>query len=397
MGTVYGLRYDKSYYINKLKEKYGDRFIYDKVDFESTSDYIILICTKHKIEFKIKLSSCLKHKNINCPLCKREKISETKKSNYCGQTTEEFIEKASKVHKNKYDYSKVDMLNRDENGKVCIICPIHGEFWQKPSQHLIGKGCAKCGSKLKTTEQFCREVKLKFGDRYDLSLVDYKNAFTKIKLKCNVCDTVYEVTPHNLLKGRGCPQCEIRNKKERYRLDFDIFKERVNDKFNGKYDLSLVKYVNGKTNIKIICPIHGIFEQTPQMLYKGHGCPYCGQSSLENEIQTLLENNNIYSIFEYRKDWLGKQSLDFYLPDYNVAIECQGIQHFKPTNFGKKSDKRTPMECFEYTIKCDNKKKKLCDKQGVKLLYYSNLGIEYPYDVFEDKDKLLEEIKKNIV
>lgn len=55
------------------------------------------------------------------------------------------------------------------------------------------------------------------------------------------------------------------------------------------------------------------------------------------------------------------------------------------------------MECFEYTIKCDNKKKKLCDKQGVKLLYYSNLGIEYPYDVFEDKDKLLEEIKKNIV
>ena len=57
MGKVYGLRYDKSYYLKKLIEKYGDKFKYDKVEFNSLSDYIILICSKHGIEFKIQLNS----------------------------------------------------------------------------------------------------------------------------------------------------------------------------------------------------------------------------------------------------------------------------------------------------------------------------------------------------
>lgn len=395
MGKVYGLRYDKSYYLKKLIEKYGDKFKYDKVEFNSLSDYIILICSKHGIEFKIQLNSCFKHRNINCPLCKKEKISQTKSVKYYGMSREDFIIKANKKHNFKYDYSKVDLENRDVNGKICIICPIHGEFWQKPNQHLFGKGCAKCGSKQKDTQMFCEEMKQLYGDKYDLSFVQYVNANTHVIIKCNVCGHTYKVTPHNILRGRGCPNCELKNKKIRYCLPFDIFKERVNRIFDEKYDLSLVKYINEKTRVQIICPIHGIFEQTPYMLYKGHGCPYCGQSSLENEIQILLDKNNIKNVYEYRSDWLGRQTLDFYLPEYKIAIECQGIQHFKPINFGNKSDNRTPLECFEYTISSDNKKKRLCDENGVKLLYYSNLCIEYPYEVFEDKNQLLEIIKKN--
>ena len=60
-------------------------------------------------------------------------------------TTEEFIEKAIKVHGNKYDYSKVDYIN--STTKVCIICPIHGEFWQKASDHINNNAsCPKCAS-----------------------------------------------------------------------------------------------------------------------------------------------------------------------------------------------------------------------------------------------------------
>lgn len=58
-------------------------------------------------------------------------------------TTDAFIEKANKIHNNKYDYSKVDFKN--VNTKVKIICPIHGEFEQKPFNHLRGQGCRKCG------------------------------------------------------------------------------------------------------------------------------------------------------------------------------------------------------------------------------------------------------------
>lgn len=55
------------------------------------------------------------------------------------KTTEEFVNEANKIHNGKYDYSKVNYI--DSNTKVCIICPIHGEFWQTPINHLCGKGC----------------------------------------------------------------------------------------------------------------------------------------------------------------------------------------------------------------------------------------------------------------
>lgn len=57
-------------------------------------------------------------------------------------TTQEFIEKAKKVHGERYDYSKVEY--KDAHSKVCIICPIHGEFWQKPNNHTNGQNCPMC-------------------------------------------------------------------------------------------------------------------------------------------------------------------------------------------------------------------------------------------------------------
>jgi very-short-patch-repair endonuclease len=81
--------------------------------------------------------------------------------------------------------------------------------------------------------------------------------------------------------------------------------------------------------------------------------------------------------------------LDFYLPEYNVAIECQGIQHFEPIDFfGGENALKERKEL-------DSLKKKLCDKHGIKIFYYSNCGIEYPYEVYEDLDKLLKEIKEH--
>ena len=56
---------------------------------------------------------------------------------------DKFIERARKVHGDKYDYSKVEYIDYDT--KVCIICPIHGEFWQTPQVHLLSKcGCSYC-------------------------------------------------------------------------------------------------------------------------------------------------------------------------------------------------------------------------------------------------------------
>ena len=59
----------------------------------------------------------------------------------------------------KYDYSKVEYINAKT--KVCIICPIHGEFWQTPYQHLnLKQGCSKCSKNHNyTTEEFIDRAK----------------------------------------------------------------------------------------------------------------------------------------------------------------------------------------------------------------------------------------------
>ena len=79
-----------------------------------------------------------------------------------------------------------------------------------------------------------------------------------------------------------------------------------------------------------------------------------------------MEKNNLEYIWHCKKknlSWLGKQSLDFYLPKYDIAIECQGIQHFEPIEFfgGEKM--------FEYRKNLDRNKLKLCTENNVNLFY----------------------------
>ena len=57
-------------------------------------------------------------------------------------TTEDFIKRARQAHGDKYDYSKTEYITA--HSKVCIICPIHGEFWQGANEHIRLNGCPKC-------------------------------------------------------------------------------------------------------------------------------------------------------------------------------------------------------------------------------------------------------------
>ena len=150
-----------------------------------------------------------------------------------------------------------------------------------------------------------------------------------------------------------------------------------------------MQYVNRNTPIKIICPKHGPFFQTPKSHIRGAGCPMCNNSILEDTITTLLSKNDIPFIPQKAFDWLsfnGTLHLDFYLPDHDIAIECQGIQHFQPVDFWGGE------EGLEQTQKRDAVKKKLCEQRGITLLYFSNLGIKYPYPVIENQGRLFHTI-----
>lgn len=71
--------------------------------------------------------------------------------------SQDFIEKAVKIHKNFYIYSKV--IYKNTHSKVKIICPLHGEFEQSPNRHLYGQGCSQCGGSLQSnTEEFINKA-----------------------------------------------------------------------------------------------------------------------------------------------------------------------------------------------------------------------------------------------
>lgn len=300
-------------------------------------------------------------------------------------TTEEFIEKAKKIHGDKYDYSKVNYINSSTN--VCIICPEHGEFYMTPSNFLSNHNCPGC-SKGNSLKDFIKKADIIHNHKYDYSRVVYTNGRTKVDIVCNK-HGIFRQTPINHVSGRGCPSCNLDNK----RKAFENFLQEAQIIHGNKYNYDLVNYKNNHTKICITCPEHGAFWQRAYDHLKGVGCPKCKNSHLEVEVKNCLISNLIK--FEQQKTWKwltykSNQYVDFYLPDYNIVIECQGLQHFQEIEFFG------GVELYEDTKLRDKNKLDLCTKNGIKVLYYSNLGedFEYPYEVFTDLQNLIDEIKK---
>ena len=123
------------------------------------------------------------------------------------KTTEQFIEEATLIHGNKYDYSKVKYENNKK--PVCIVCPEHGEFWQAPQNHLSQKqGCPLCNhrSYKYTTEEFIQRAREVHGDKYGYSKVVYERKNKKVCIICPEHGEFWQ-SPEKHLSGQGCPKC----------------------------------------------------------------------------------------------------------------------------------------------------------------------------------------------
>ena len=296
-------------------------------------------------------------------------------------TTEEFIKRAKEIHGDKYDYSLVDYKNC--RTKVKIICPKHGVFEQKSSKHLRGQGCPNCNkSKNLTTEEFIKRAKEIHGDKYDYSLVDYKNNYTKVKIKCNTCCDICEQRPDIHLSGAKC-KCSCFEKEiiKKNSLSTEEFIKRAKDIYGDKYDYSLVDYKNNHTKVKIICSKHGVFEQVPASHLNYRGCQRCHQSSGETKIDIWLNKNGFENKFEFQKHFkdcrdINTLPFDFYIPSKNLLIEYNGKQHYF-----KRNDE--DLKSFHKRRHHDWIKRKYAKKHNIKLL-------TIPYW----NDKILEEILK---
>ena len=365
----------KEEFIKDARKKHGDKYDYSKVEYVNSATKVCIICPEPEHgEFWQTPSNHLKDRG--CPKCKVDKIRERLTS-----TKEDFIKKAKKIHGDKYDYSKVDYVN--SKTKVCIICHEHGEFWQEANSHLSGCGCPKCANE--TVGERCRSSKEEFikkankvhKNKYDYSKVQYIGAHTKVCIKCPEHGEFWQ-TPNSHLSGYGCTKCGIENRCEKRTSTKEKFIEKAKEIHGDKYDYSKVDYVNCDTKVCIICHEHGEFWQRPNDHTKGAGCPKCNLSHFERSVMNYLDNMGITYDYQKRFNWLGRQSLDFYLPDYNVGIECQGEQHFFPVDFAGKGVEWACKE-FDKLIERDKCKKTLCEEHGIKLLYFGNTP---NYDTF---------------
>jgi len=165
-------------------------------------------------------------------------------------------------------------------------------------------------SKRLTTFDFINNSKNVHGEKYDYSLVKYINAKTKVKIICKE-HGIFEQNPDNhISKNQGCPICGGTKKS-----NTKAFIIKAKNNHNNKYDYSLVKYINNKNKVKIICPIHGVFEQTPEKHLIGQGCPKC-----VNKNKTTIE---IINDFKKKHGDLYDYSLVDYVNNHTkVKIIC---------------------------------------------------------------------------
>ena len=343
----------KENFIKKANIKHNNRYDYSKVEYIGSEVKVCIICPEHG-EFWMTPHYHLK--GYKCPKCNGKVIDK-----------DSFIKKSKEIHGDKYDYSKVEYKKSIE--KVCIICPIHGEFWQTPHTHIKGAGCPEC-AKIKvadgkriTYDEFIQKAKEKHGDKYDYSKVEYVNEKTPVCIICPEHGEFWQAPRDHIRKGHGCRKCagnEILTTKE-----FIAMAKCVHgDKYNYKQTI----YVRSNKKVCVICSTHGSFYITPNNHLRGKGCPKCKESILERTTRVYLEEQNINYVYEKRFEWLGKQSIDFYLPDYNIAIECQGEQHFKPISFGCQDMKKV-MERYKHIQYLDKNKLVLCQQHNIPIFY----------------------------
>jgi very-short-patch-repair endonuclease len=263
--------------------------------------------------------------------------------------TELFISKAIKIHKNRYDYSKVNYINAKT--KVTIICSEHGDFQQTQSNHLCNYNCQKCAKNFQLeTNSFIEKAKIIHNDKYDYSKVNYINTNIQIIIICKQHGEFTQIPDFHINRKCGCPKCS-----NNVKLDILEFIEKAEKIHGNKYDYSKVEYNNNRNHIIIICKKHGEFSQIPFLHLLKHGCPSCINKTEYKFYEKIKE---FYPTIkrQYKVEWCKNRfclPFDFAIEELKIIIELDGEQHF--TQVSNWSSPETQIENDKYKTVCANK------------------------------------------
>lgn len=194
------------HFILEAKDVHANRYVYDDCVYISARNRVKIICTVHGPFYQWPSD----HLNgSGCPKCGTLSSLTNRKI-----STQDFIDRAIDVHGNRYDYSKTNYIKAHE--KAIITCHVHGEFYQTPNAHVTGHGCPACGNSsareflVYSNREFIKKSRAVHGNKYDYSLVQYINAYQKVKIVC-LKHGMFEQIPSKHLQGHGCRACSRRN------------------------------------------------------------------------------------------------------------------------------------------------------------------------------------------
>ena len=264
-------------------------------------------------------------------------------------TTEEFIEKARQVHGDKYDYSKVEYKKAQE--KVCIICPEHGEFWQKPYNHLNGNNCPECVRNIWTTEKFIEKAREVHGDKYDYSKVEFNGVRNKVCIISHSLDRYgkeigeFWQLPLEHLEGHGC-------ERERRGLKEDCWETRVCPVCRNEFKVR-------KKNKKITCS-----EECRLEYYKLHKDEI--KEKKNKSLQKTLLKKDKKDIENSRK-----KAKETCLKRYGKENFSQTIEGRKISSENMKHNKHIWDEKYKNEVLIP-KYRKICEDDNLELLEFRN-------------------------
>lgn len=357
--------------VQQFQKVHGkSKYVYESFEKVGNGTVINVKCKIHDVIFSQSVYSHLSGKGCyKCGLEKNRKLNSL--------SFDDFVKRSITVHKNKYKYDKNTYTNA--SSATSIICPTHGEFKQKPEKHMIGQGCKICNNtrifnvnKERINITILLEVYNKTHEnKYDYSSFVYSGYKKHSIIVCPVHGE-FKQTPSSHLTS-GCPKCAIDNNK----ISQKEFVERANKIHYDKYKYDNIVYDKLGTKVMITCPIHGDFEQKAQTHLSGHGCPRCSSSKGEEKITYFLLNKEIAFVREKKFHKLGSLRFDFYLPDYNLCIEYDGIHHFVSVDRFKSG--KTDLAQIKAR---DEKKNQFCFENNIKL-------IRIPYTDYNNIEKIL--------
>ena len=258
--------------LKRFREIHGTKYIYDEKSYKDTHTKMRMYCSEKYPDGTVHgWFEKSPHKHISqkqgCPYCTHKK-----------HTIDSLKHSIKMIHGDKYDLSNIVIYNNNKD----YIYPI-------------------C---------HCKDI---YGNEHGS----------------------FKITVHNFLKGRGCPKCGQKLRHDKRTRTTDEFISESNIIHNFKYDYNLTDYKSIKDYVWIIChekdcngKEHGQFLQLAELHLRGVGCPKCGKtiSQQEDKISDYIENDLGLKIERNNRKIIGNgKEIDIFVPSEKIGFEFDGM------------------------------------------------------------------------